>query len=93
MDRAASAGAGATEGMMMPLSAALATELSLAAPCEGRRVGVPATGGRFEPVDDVLRGGWRLPCESAANGDALDGLPDQSRPPGVPAGGWRVTHG
>ena len=54
MEWATSAGAGAAECLAVPLAAALASELALAAPLEGGGVGVPATSGRFEPVDDVV---------------------------------------
>jgi hypothetical protein len=74
MDGTASAGPRAAEGVVVALAAPLTTELALAAPDEGRRVGVPAAGGRFEPVDDVVRGGRRLPFEGAADEEALDRL-------------------
>src|SRR5215217_2577232 len=74
MKRAASVGAGATEGVTVALSAPRAAEVALAGPDEGRRVGVPAAGGRFEPVPDLAWGGRRLPIEGAADADALDGL-------------------
>jgi len=74
MDGTASAGAGATERVLVTLPTPLASELALAAPSERRRVGVPASGGRFEPVHDLLRGIWRLAFEGAADEDPLDRL-------------------
>src|SRR4051812_1939649 len=74
MDRTTNAGAGAAEGMAVSLAAALAPELALAAPLEGGGVGVPAARRRFEPVDDVVRGGRCLPVECATDEDALDRL-------------------
>jgi hypothetical protein len=74
MEWATSAGAGAAEGVAMPLAAALASELALAAPLEGGGVGVPAARGCLEPVDDVRRGGRRLSGERATDEDALDRL-------------------
>ena len=74
MDRTAGAGTGAAEGMLVPLTAALATELTLAGPLEGSGIGVPAAGRRFKPVDDVVRGGRCLAGERASDEDALDRL-------------------
>ena len=74
MEGATSAGTGAAEGLAVALVAALAPELALAAPLEGGGVGVPATGGRLKPVDDVVRGGRRLAGERASDEDALDRL-------------------
>src|SRR5215211_4050779 len=74
MDGATSVGTGATEGVVMALSAALAAELALTTPDERRRIGVPATRGLFEPAHNLLRGGRRLPFERAAGEDALDRL-------------------
>src|SRR5215218_8428282 len=71
---ATSAGAGAAEGLAMSLAAALASELALAAPLEGGGVGVPAAGGRLEPVDDVIRRRRGLAGERTADEDALDGF-------------------
>src|SRR3954471_20413415 len=74
MDRTTSAGAGAAEGMAVPLAAACAPELALAGPLEGGGVGVPAARRRLEPVDDVVRGGRVLAGERATDEDALDGF-------------------
>jgi hypothetical protein len=74
MEGARSAGTGAAEGMVLALAAPLAPELALAGPDERRGVGVPAAGGRFEPVDDGIRGGRCLARECAADEDALDRL-------------------
>ena len=74
MEWSASVGSGSAEGMPMPLAAALAPELALAAPREGGGVGVPAACGRFEPVDDVVRGRGGLAGQRAADEDALDGF-------------------
>ena len=69
-----SAGAGAAEGVMVSLAAALASEQALAAPREGGGVGVPAARGRFEPVDDVAWERRGLAGECAADEDPLDRL-------------------
>ena len=74
MDWTASAGTGAAEGVGVPLVAALASESALAGPREGGGIGVPATRGRLEPVDAVVRGGRCLAGERAADEDALDRL-------------------
>src|SRR5215207_5992473 len=74
MDRAASAGTGAAEGVAVALAAPLAAEPALAGPDERGGVGIPAARGRFEPVDDVLGGGGCLSDEGAAHEDPLDGL-------------------
>ena len=74
MGRATSAGTGPAEGMAVTLTAACASELTLAAPLEGGGVGVPAARGRFEPVDDVVWGRRGLAGEGAADEDALDRL-------------------
>src|SRR3954451_12018621 len=74
MDRTTSAGTGAAEGVVVALAAALPSELALAGPDEGGGVGVPAARGRFEPVDDVVRGGGGLPGQCTADEDALDRL-------------------
>ena len=73
-DRTMSAGARAAEGMAMALAAALTSELTLAAPLERGRVGVPAARGRFEPADEVVRGAGGLAGERATDEDALDRL-------------------
>jgi hypothetical protein len=72
MERAASAGSGPAKGMA--LAAALASAEALAAPLEGGGVGVPAPRGRFEPVDDVVRGAGGLAGERTADEDTLDRL-------------------
>src|SRR5688572_2070932 len=74
MDRATSAGTGATEGMAVTLTTAFASELALAGPLEGRGIGVPAPRRRFEPVDDVVWGCRGRTGERAADDDALDRL-------------------
>ena len=74
MDRPTSGGAGAAEGVVVPLAAALAPESALAGPLEGGGIGVPAPRRRFEPADDVVRGGRCLTGERAADEDALDRL-------------------
>ena len=74
MDGTASAGTGPAEGVVVPLVAALAAEVALAVPGEGRRIGVPAACGRFEPVDDVIRRRRGLAGERTADEDALDGF-------------------
>src|SRR5918995_7535033 len=71
---ATSAGPGPAECLAVPLAAALASELALAAPLEGGGVGVPAPCGRLEPVDDIVRGTGGLAGERAADEDALDRL-------------------
>ena len=72
MDGTASAGPRAAEGVVVALAAPLTTELALAAPDEGRRVGVPATRGRFEPIDDAVWGPRGFTGQGAADEDALD---------------------
>ena len=72
MEGSASASTGPTEGMVMTLAAALASESALAGPLEGGGIGVPAARRRFEPVDDVVWGGRSLAGERAADEDALD---------------------
>src|SRR4051812_30362268 len=74
MDGTTSAGTRAAEGMVVALSAALATEQPLAGPFEGGGVGIPAARGRLEPIDDVVRGRRRLAGERATDEDALDRL-------------------
>jgi len=74
MDWPASAGTGAAEGVVVALAAALASASALAGPLEGGGIGVPAARRRFEPVDDVVRGGRCLADERAADEDALDRL-------------------
>ena len=74
MERTTSGGAGAAEGMVMALAAALMSELALPAALEGGGIGVPPARRRFESVDDVV---WRtggLAGERAADEDALDRL-------------------
>jgi hypothetical protein len=74
MDWTANAGTRASEGVVVSLAAALASASALAGPLEGGGIGVPAARGRFEPVDDVVRGGRCLTGERAADEDALDRL-------------------
>ena len=74
MDRAASTSTGAAESLVVAQPAALAPEVALPTPDEGCRVGVPATGGGFEPAHDVGRRVRGLAFECAAHEDALDGL-------------------
>src|SRR5688572_25395515 len=74
MEWPAGAGPGAAEGMVVPLTAALATEVALAGPLEWGGVGVPTARGGFEPVGDVVRGGGGLAGERTADEDALDRL-------------------
>src|SRR6188768_3498607 len=74
MKRATSAGTGAAEGMAVALVAALASSGPLAGPLEGGGVGIPAPGGGFEPLDDVVRRGRRLAGQRATDEDTLDRL-------------------
>jgi hypothetical protein len=74
MEWATSAGTRAAEGVVVALAAPLAPELALAGPDERRGVGVPATRGRFEPVDDVHRRSRGPAGERTADKDALYGF-------------------
>lgn len=58
----------------MALPTALASEEALTTPDEGCGVGIPAACRGFEPVDDVVGGGWGLSIKGAADEDALDRL-------------------
>src|SRR5204863_7163395 len=75
------AGARPAEGMVMPLAAPLASEQALAGSDEGRGIGVPAACRRFEPGDDVVWCGRRLPRERA--GEARRSRQQGSRGPSV----------
>src|SRR5712691_11643493 len=72
-DGASGAGTGATQRMAAEIGA-LTAQVTTSAPLKGRRIGVPAASGLFEPVHDVLRRSGRRAIQRAVADNPLHGF-------------------